>query len=75
MGSRRAWKARYHGEYATHLLAESTRILLSFCCVYFFWGATYLAMRFGVEVLPPFLLASARFLIAAPLMLALRVLR
>jgi drug/metabolite transporter (DMT)-like permease len=48
-----------------------TRILLSFCCVYLFWGGTYLAMRFGVEVLPPFVLASARYLIAGPIMLAL----
>jgi drug/metabolite transporter (DMT)-like permease len=48
-----------------------TRILVSFCCVYVFWGGTYLAMRYGVEVLPPFVLASARYLIAGPIMLAL----
>jgi drug/metabolite transporter (DMT)-like permease len=48
-----------------------TKILLSFFCVYFFWGGTYLAMRFGVEVLPPFVLASARYLVAAPLLLGL----
>ncbi|MEI9981273.1 MAG: EamA family transporter [Edaphobacter sp.] len=48
-----------------------TRVLLSFFCVYFFWGGTYLAMRFGVEVLPPFVLGSARYLVAAPLMLGL----
>jgi drug/metabolite transporter (DMT)-like permease len=48
-----------------------TRILISFCCVYVFWGGTYLAMRYGVEVLPPFVLASARYLIAGPIMLAL----
>jgi drug/metabolite transporter (DMT)-like permease len=47
-----------------------TRILLSFACVYLFWGSTYLAMRFGVEVLPPFVLGSARFLIAGVVMLA-----
>src|SRR5271154_7014142 len=46
-----------------------TRILLSFVCVYLFWGSTYLAMRFGVEVLPPFVLGSARFLLAGVLML------
>jgi len=46
-------------------------ILVSFGCVYFFWGGTYLAMRFGVEVLPPFVLGSARYLIAAPLLLGL----
>src|SRR5271163_2172497 len=47
-----------------------TRILLSFACVYLFWGSTYLAMRYGVEVLPPFVLGSVRFLIAGVLMLA-----
>jgi drug/metabolite transporter (DMT)-like permease len=46
------------------------RILASFCCVYVFWGGTYLAMLYGVEVLPPFVLASARYLIAGPIMLA-----
>jgi drug/metabolite transporter (DMT)-like permease len=50
---------------------KRTRILASFCCVYVFWGGTYLAMRYGVEVLPPFILASARYLIAGPIMLAL----
>jgi drug/metabolite transporter (DMT)-like permease len=46
-----------------------TRILLSFACVYLFWGSTYLAMRYGVEVLPPFVLGSLRFLMAGVLML------
>jgi len=49
----------------------SPRILLAFGCVYLFWGSTYVAIRFGVEVLSPFVLASVRFLIAGPLMLAL----
>jgi drug/metabolite transporter (DMT)-like permease len=48
-----------------------TRILIAFGCVYFFWGSTYVAIRFGVEVLPPFVLASSRFLISGPLMLAI----
>ena len=46
-------------------------MLLAFGCVYFFWGSTYVAIRFGVETLPPFVLASSRFLIAGPLMLAI----
>lgn len=50
---------------------NQTRILLSFGCIYFFWGSTFLAMRYGVEVLPPFVLASSRFLIAAPIALGL----
>ena len=49
----------------------STRILVAFGCVYFFWGSTYVAIRFGVEVLPPFVLGSIRYLIAGPLMLAI----
>jgi drug/metabolite transporter (DMT)-like permease len=53
----------------------STRVLIAFACVYLFWGSTYVAIRFGVEVLPPFVLASVRFLIAGPLMLALCAMR
>ena len=48
-----------------------TRIIVAFACVYFFWGSTYVAIRFGVQVLPPFVLASVRYLIAGPLMLAI----
>ena len=59
----------------TATTAPRSRILLCFACVYLFWGGTYLAMRFGVEVLPPFVLAAARFMIAGPLMLAFCIVR
>ncbi len=39
--------------------------------MYLFWGSTYVAIRFGVEVLSPFFLGSVRFLVAGPLMLGL----
>ena len=39
-------------------------ILAAFAAVYTIWGSTYLAIRFAVEVLPPFLMAGTRFLIA-----------
>lgn len=32
--------------------------------VYIVWGSTYLAIRFAVQTMPPFLMAGARFLIA-----------
>ena len=32
--------------------------------VYFFWGGTYLGIRFAVQTIPPFLMAGTRFLIA-----------
>src|ERR1700740_1709297 len=63
--------ARYHGGMPSASSANRARVLVSFCCVYVFWGGTYLAMRYGVEVLPPFVLAGARYLIAGAIMLAL----
>ncbi|MGH2686909.1 MAG: EamA family transporter, partial [Actinomycetota bacterium] len=36
--------------------------------VYFFWGTTYLAIRVGVETMPPFLMAGVRFVIAGGLL-------
>lgn len=38
-------------------------ILLSFAAVYLIWGSTYLAIRIGVETIPPFLLVGVRFII------------
>lgn len=41
--------------------------------VYFFWGTTYLAIRVGVRTMPPFLMASVRFLIAGALLYAIAI--
>lgn len=40
------------------------RIWGALLVVYIVWGSTYLAIRFAVETMPPFLMAAARFLIA-----------
>ena len=40
------------------------RTLLAFAIIYFVWGSTFLAIRVGVREVPPFLLASMRFLVA-----------
>jgi drug/metabolite transporter (DMT)-like permease len=40
------------------------KTLLAFAIIYFVWGSTYLAIRVGVREVPPFLLASLRFVIA-----------
>ena len=37
---------------------------LAFAAVYVLWGSTYLAIRFGVETIPPFVLAGLRHLTA-----------
>ncbi len=41
-----------------------SRIWLALIAVYIAWGSTYLAIRFAVESMPPFLMAATRFLIA-----------
>jgi drug/metabolite transporter (DMT)-like permease len=40
------------------------KILLAFAIIYFVWGSTFLAIRIGVQEVPPFLLAGMRFVIA-----------
>ncbi len=39
-------------------------IILAFSTVYFFWGATFLAIRYGVESIPPLLMQGTRHLVA-----------
>ncbi|HSG82214.1 MAG TPA: EamA family transporter, partial [Gemmatimonadota bacterium] len=45
-------------------------VLAAFAAIYVIWGSTYLAIRFAVEALPPFLMTSARFAAAGGLMYA-----
>src|SRR5262249_48343644 len=44
------------------------RVVLAFAAVYLLWGSTYLAIRFGVETIPPFLMAGSRHLVAGLLL-------
>jgi drug/metabolite transporter (DMT)-like permease len=46
------------------------KIILGFTAVYLIWGSTYLAIRFGVETIPPFMLAGIRFLTGGLLLYA-----
>ena len=43
-------------------------IVAAFAALYTTWGATYLAIRFAVEVLPPFLMVGTRFLVAGSIL-------
>lgn len=49
---------------------STLRMLAAFAAIYVLWGATYLFIRFGVETIPPFLMAGARHLIAGSLLYA-----
>ncbi|WP_363928315.1 EamA family transporter, partial [Pseudomonas aeruginosa] len=42
----------------------------AFFALYFIWGSTYLAIRFGVESWPPMLMAGVRLVIAGGLLSA-----
>ncbi len=48
----------------------TTAMVLAFAAIYLIWGSTYLAIRFAVETLPPFLMLFARFFTAGILMYA-----
>lgn len=43
-------------------------IVAALFCTYFIWGSTYLAIRFGIESFPPFLMAGVRFTIAGAIL-------
>jgi drug/metabolite transporter (DMT)-like permease len=39
-------------------------LVAAFAAIYLIWGSTYLAIRFAIETLPPFVMTAARFLVA-----------
>lgn len=43
---------------------QTLLIVIALLCTYFIWGSTYLAIRFGIESFPPFLMAGVRFTLA-----------
>lgn len=45
-------------------------VIAAFAAVYIVWGSTYLAIRFAVAELPPFITAATRFLIAGAILFA-----
>lgn len=51
--------------------SESTKIVLGYVLICLIWGSTWLAIKIGLESVPPFLGAAFRFLIATAIMFAL----
>ena len=45
-------------------------LIAAFAAVYIFWGSTYLAIKYAIETLPPFLMAGMRFTIAGAILFA-----
>jgi drug/metabolite transporter (DMT)-like permease len=50
--------------------SRTWQTLLAFATIYLVWGSTFLAIRIGVQEVPPFLLAAMRFLLAGGAMVA-----
>lgn len=48
--------------------ASVTAIWVAMISVYITWGSTYLAIRFAVQTMPPFLMAGFRFLLAGSIL-------
>ncbi len=44
--------------------ARRWRIIAAFASIYTIWGSTYLAIRYAVQTMPPFLMAAARFIVS-----------
>jgi len=48
--------------------ASMLQIALALGAIYVIWGSTYLAIRFAIETIPPFLMAATRYLTAGALL-------
>jgi drug/metabolite transporter (DMT)-like permease len=59
----------------SYALPHRFKLLLAFFLLYFIWGSTYLAIRYAIETLPPFLMAGTRFFSAGILLYAVMRLR
>jgi drug/metabolite transporter (DMT)-like permease len=49
-----------------------TKIWIALIAIYIIWGSTYLAIRYAVATIPPFLMAGTRFLVAGTILLVWR---
>jgi drug/metabolite transporter (DMT)-like permease len=48
-------------------------LVAAFAAVYIFWGSTYLAIKYAIETIPPFIMAGSRFLFAGSILFGLAV--
>ncbi len=47
---------------------QTLLITVALFCTYFIWGSTYLAISFGIQSFPPFLMGAVRFIVAGALL-------
>ena len=56
----------------TKSTAPTAYVIIAFAALYLIWGSTYLGMAIAIETMPPFLMASARFIVAGGLLYFIR---
>lgn len=53
---------------SARIRASRAHILAAFASIYLIWGSTYLAIRYAVQTIPPFLMGGLRFLVSGALL-------
>ena len=48
--------------------AGKAKLALAFAALYTIWGSTYLAIKFAVETIPPYLMSGARFTVSGTIL-------
>ena len=48
--------------------ASRAQIVAAFASIYVIWGSTYLAIRYAVETIPPFIMGGVRFLLSGAML-------
>ena len=48
--------------------ASRAQIIAAFASIYLVWGSTYLAIRYAVQTIPPFLMGGLRFVVSGALL-------
>jgi drug/metabolite transporter (DMT)-like permease len=48
--------------------ASRAEIIAAFASIYVIWGSTYLAIRYAVETIPPFVMGGARFVVSGTIL-------
>jgi drug/metabolite transporter (DMT)-like permease len=48
--------------------ASRAQIIAAFASIYLVWGSTYLAIRYAIETIPPFVMGGIRFLVSGALL-------
>ena len=58
------------GEHPAGGSAPRKHVVAAFTAVYLIWGSTYLAIKYAVMTIPPFLMGGVRFVIAGAILYA-----